>query len=158
MEMKKLDTLGRVPGQNKMPYLSPKNKGQQVLEVTYGHIDKGPRYTYVGNTHRTGDIVTPFVTHPKSGKTYRTLAVVRATHALQNGQGQLDKLAVNGIPVKRIGATHQNWLPGYKEQKEQNPSFTAKEWAQEAYKKYEDRTMQKVNQYGKPIGPIGGNK
>lgn len=144
MEIKKLDTLGNILGQRQMPYLSTKNKGQQVLEVTYGHNDNGKqRYTYVGNTHRTGDIVTPFVTN-KNGKTYRTLAVVRATHNLKNGERLLQNLPV---PVKKIGATHQAWLPGYQERKEQDPNFTAKQWAQEAKNR-----IQKIDQFGKPIG------
>ena len=147
MEFSKLNLLGKPINSNPMPYLSPKNTGQQVLEVTYGHNDNGgKRYTYVGNTHRTGDIVTPFVTHPQSGKTYRTLAVVRATHALntKGGQQSLNNVAQNNIRVKKLGATHQAWLPGYKAQKEQDPSFTAEKWAERA-------KMQKVNHLGETV-------
>lgn len=142
MEFSKLNIFGESKPKSTMPYLSPKNKGQQVLEVTYGHNDNGgKRYTYVGNTHRTGDIVTPFVTHPTSGKTYRTLAVVRATHNLNAGQEQLNALANSGIRVKKIGDTHQAWLPGYQQRKAQDSTFTAKKWAQEAQ-------MRKVNHLG----------
>lgn len=153
MNTKKLNLLGNIIERNKnMPYLSDKNKGQQVLEVTYGHNDNGKqRYTYVGNTHRTGDIVTPYVTNPKSGKTYRTLAVVRATHSLKNGQGMVTKLQSQGKPVKRIGPTSQTTLPGFISRKSEDQTFTAKQWAQEA----KNQQMQKLNQFGEPIG---GNK
>lgn len=150
MIMKKLNSLGNIIERNKnMPYLSPKNKGQQVLEVTYGHNDNGQqRYTYVGNTHRTGDIVTPYVTHPKTGKTYRTLAVVRATHSLKAGQPLITGLQAKGVPVKKIGSTSQTTLPGFMERKRLDPNFTAKQWAQEA----RENQMQKINQFGQPTG------
>lgn len=152
MEFSKLNMFGNAIKPKQMPYLSPKNTGQQVLEVTYGHNDNGgKRYTYVGNTHRTGDIVTPFVTSPKSGKTYRTLAVVRATHSLKAGEGNLKALSESGIPVKKIGATHQTWLPGYKAQKEADPAFTAKQWAENAKQKNENNVMKKINHYGDTV-------
>ena len=151
--MKKLNSLGNIIERNKnMPYLSDKNKGQQVLEVTYGHNDNGKqRYTYVGNTHRTGDIVTPYVTNPKSGKTYRTLAVVRATHSLNAGKGLVTGLQAQGVPVKKIGSTSQTTLPGYLARKAEDSSFTAKQWAQEA----KEREMKKTDQFG---NTVGGNK
>lgn len=107
--MKKLNTLGQVPQNNE------NNNGLQVVNVTYGHNGNGKLYSYYGRNKRTGDIVTPEVTHPKSGKTYKTLAVVRSTHKAQQGQSTVDYLNNKDINMKTIGKTDQKSLPGYYE-------------------------------------------
>lgn len=116
--MEKLNTLGK-PIQSQSKY-----GGAQVINVTYGHNGSGKLYSYYGTNKRVGDIVTPEVTHPKSGKTYRTLAVVRSTHNAGNGTDTLNYLqgrqpGSNGqmigkpVGMKYIGKTDQKSLPGY---------------------------------------------
>lgn len=116
--MQKLNTMGTTPQR------TPKYGGAQIINVTYGHNGSGKLYSYYGTNKRTGDIVTPEVTHPKSGKTYRTLAVVRSTHNAGQGTGTLDYLQGkqpgslgNYIDkprnMKWIGKTDQQSLPGY---------------------------------------------
>lgn len=102
--MQKLNTMGQVPQQS---------GGQQIVNVTYGHNGGGKLYSYYGSNKRTGDIVTPEVTHPKSGKTYKTLAVVRSTHKLPQGQNTVSYLNDKNINLKTIGKTDQKSLPGY---------------------------------------------
>lgn len=114
MTMQKLDTMGNPPNNN------PK----QIVNVTYGHNGSGKLYSYYAQNKRTGDIVTPEVTNPQSGKTYKTLAVVRSTHNLDKGQSTVDYLEgknpnfrgeMVGTPMKlkTIGKTDQKALPGY---------------------------------------------
>lgn len=118
--MQKLNTMGTT-GQN-----TPKYGGAQVINVTYGHNGSGKLYSYYGTNKRTGDIVTPEVTHPKSGKVYKTLAVVKSTHNIAQGKDTLDYLQGrqqgalgNYIDkprgMKWIGKTDQKSLPGYYE-------------------------------------------
>lgn len=106
--MQKLDTFGNPLQQNN-------GSTQQIVNVTYGHNGSGKLYSYLGENKRAGDIVTPEVTHPKSGKTYKTLAVVRSTHQAQNGQNTLDYLDNKNINIKSLGKTDQRSLPGYYE-------------------------------------------
>lgn len=119
--MQKLNTMGTT-GQSR----APKYGGAQIINVTYGHNGSGKLYSYYGTNKRTGDIVTPEVTHPKSGKTYRTLAVVKSTHNAVQGKDTLDYLQGrqpgtlgNYIDkprgMKWIGKTDQKSLPGYYE-------------------------------------------
>jgi len=119
--IQKLNTMGTT-GQAR----TPKYGGAQIINVTYGHNGSGKLYSYYGTNKRTGDIVTPEVTHPKSGKTYRTLAVVRSTHNAGQGKETLDYLQGkqpnalgNHIDkprgMKWIGKTDQKSLPGYYE-------------------------------------------
>jgi len=114
--MQKLNTMGQVK--------QPKYGGAQIINVSYGHNGNGKTYSYYGVNKRAGDIVTPEVTHPKSGKTYRTLAVVRNTHNAVQGKGTLDYLQgrqpnAQGDYIdkprgmKWIGKTDQQSLPGY---------------------------------------------
>ena len=89
-------------GQNKQ---SP----MQIVNVTYGHNGSGKLYSYYGQNKRVGDIVTPFVTNKKTGKTYQTLGVVRSTHAVENAKNTVEK-----VPnIKTLGATNQRSLPNY---------------------------------------------
>ncbi len=106
-KMQKLNTMG----QNANP--QPNNNPKQIVNVTYGHNGGGKLYSYYGQNKRTGDIVTPDVTNPKSGKTYRTLAVVRSTHTLPQGQDTVRYLNGKNIKIKTIGQTDQKSLPGY---------------------------------------------
>jgi len=114
--MQKLNTMGQVK--------QPKYGGAQIINVTYGHNGNGKLYSYYGTNKRVGDVVTPEVTHPKSGKTYKTLAVVRSTHNAVQGKDTLDYLQGrkqgalgNNIDkprgMKWIGKTDQQSLPGY---------------------------------------------
>jgi len=114
--MQKLNTLGQ-PQQ-------PRYGGGQIINVTYGHNGGGKLYSYYGTNKRVGDIVTPEVTHPKSGKTYKTLAVVRSTHNAGNGvdtvnylqgkqPGSLGQMIPKLVGLKYIGKTDQKSLPGY---------------------------------------------
>lgn len=102
--MQKLNIMGQVPHQN---------NGQQIVNVTFGHNGSGKLYSYYGTNKRTGDIVTPEVTHPKSGKTYKTLGVVRSTHKLPQGQDTVNYLNNKNIGLKTLGKTDQKSLPGY---------------------------------------------
>lgn len=149
--MKKLNTMGesRQPRQNTARY-----GGGQIINVTYGHNGSGKLYSYRGSNKRVGDIVTPEVTHPKSGKTYRTLAVVRSTHTLPQGQDTIDYLDKKDINMKTIGRTDQTSLPGYKKYKDHGGVEAWKKEAQAAYDlKLETRLddsippMQKMNLY-----------
>ena len=119
-DIQKLNTLGRARG------TQAKYGGAQIINVTYGHQGSGKLYSYYGTNKRVGDIVTPEVTHPKSGKTYRTLAVVRSTHNAGEGTDTVDylqqrKAGANGQNInqpknlKGIGKTDQKSLPGYYE-------------------------------------------
>jgi len=102
-QMQKLNTMGQVPNSG----------GPQIVNVTYGHNGSGKLYSYYSSNKRTGDIVTPEVTHPKSGKTYKTLAVVKSTHKLPQGQDTVSYLNNKNINLKTIGKTDQKSLPGY---------------------------------------------
>lgn len=104
-QMQKLNTMGQAPQQQ--------GGGQQIVNVTYGHNGSGKLYSYYGTNKRAGDIVTPEVTHPKSGKTYKTLAVVRSTHKIPQGQSTVNYLNKKEIGIKTIGKTDQKSLPGY---------------------------------------------
>lgn len=119
MEEPKMQKLG-VMGQVKQP----KYGGAQIINVSYGHNGNGKIYSYYGVNKRAGDIVTPEVTHPKSGKTYRTLAVVRNTHNAGQGvptvdylqgkrSGDLGQVIDRPRGLKWIGKTDQKSLPGY---------------------------------------------
>lgn len=120
--MQKLNAFGQVSA------LKNGNKygGGQIINVTYGHNGGGKLYSYYGANKRAGDIVTPEVTHPKSGKTYKTLAVVRSTHNAGQGEATMNYLqgkipGSNGeyigkpTSMKYIGKTDQKSLPGYYE-------------------------------------------
>lgn len=107
-QMRKLNTMGKVQGQN-----APNNNPKQIVNVTYGHNGSGKLYSYYGQNKRTGDIVTPEVTHPKSGKKYKTLAVVKSTHNIQQGQNTVNYLANKQVEMKTLEKTDQKSLPGY---------------------------------------------
>lgn len=113
--MQKSNAMGNVVNQQSNAPKQPKYGGTQVVNVTYGHHGSGKLYSYYGTNKRAGDIVTPEVTNPKSGKTYRTLAVVRSTHNIEQGKPTIDYLQSKDKPInlKHIGKTDQKSLPGY---------------------------------------------
>ena len=104
-QMQKLNVMGEVPNNNPL----------QIVNVNYGHEGSGKLYSYYGQNKRTGDVVTPEVTHPKSGKVYKTLGVVQSTHRLPQGQDTINYLTNKGIKIKTLGKTDQKSLPGYYE-------------------------------------------
>lgn len=108
--MQKLNVMGKT---NSQP--QPNNNPKQIVNVTYGHNGSGKLYSYYGQNKRAGDIVTPEVTHPKSGKVYKTLAEVKSTHTLPQGQDTVSYLNNKNIRLKTIGKTDQKSLPGYYE-------------------------------------------
>ena len=118
--MQKLDLFGYTP---------------RLVGVLYGHHGGGKVYNYLARESvRTGDIVTPYVTHAVSGKTYKTLARVVST---KNAYGKPAKkiegtLAEKGMLLKKIGHTDQRSLPGYYEG-----------WGKES-----DIKMRRLNQLG----------
>lgn len=145
--MQKLSTMGRASQQQGPSNSRSKYGGAQVVNVTYGHNGSGKLYSYYGTNKRVGDIVTPEVTHPKSGKTYKTLAVVRSTHNAGQGTGALDYLQGKqpnaqgnyiGKPtgMKWIGKTDQRSLRGYQQYKDNGG---AKKWAEDAKAVYDLR-------------------
>lgn len=79
--MQKINVMGKT---NSQP--QPNNNPKQIVNVTYGHNGSGKLYSYYGQNKRAGDIVTPEVTHPKSGKIYKTLAVIKSTHTIPQSQ------------------------------------------------------------------------
>lgn len=88
-----------------------------IVNVTYGHQGSGKLYSYNDPTgkHRTGDEVVVPVTHPKSKKTYRTLAVIKSTHATNTAGERSNKeyLEQRGIGLKSLSGVSQKTLPGY---------------------------------------------
>lgn len=90
----------------------------RIVNVTYGHQGMGKLYSYLdkGN-HRTGDEVVVSVTHPKSKKTYKTLAVIKSTHGEDTVGASSNKefLDNKGIKLKTLEGVSQKTLPGYYE-------------------------------------------
>lgn len=110
--MQKLNSMGEISQAPQSPN-KPNGNSSQVINVTYGHFGGGKLYSYYGQNKRAGDIITPEVTHPKSGKKYKTLAVVKSTHQAPQGQDTVNYLNNKNVDVKTIGKTDQKSLPGY---------------------------------------------
>lgn len=113
-QIQRLNSMGQRP-QKQYPF--QKNHERQV-GITYGHDESGKVYTYLGGEGlRAGDITTPEVTHPKSGKTYKTLGKVAFTRdSMGDPAGNTAAhLGGQGIMMKTIGQTNQKSLPGYYE-------------------------------------------
>ncbi len=153
--MQKLNTMGNVASKQGN---APKYGGAQIVNVTYGHNGSGKMYSYYGTNKRTGDIVTPEVTNPKTGKTYRTLAVVRSTHNIEQGKPTIDYLqgkkeGANGkkiakpVNMKDIGKTDQKSLPGYYPGWEKDAQ-AAYDLKMEVQKRDDIDEMQKRNLFG----------
>ena len=116
----------------------------QIVNVTYGHNGSGKLYSYYGQNKRAGDIVTPEVTSKKTGKTYKTLGVVRSTRLASNAINTIAKVG----NIKSLGATEQRSLPNY-----------YKGWEKDAQAAYDLKKeiqldssipkMQKLNLFGK---------
>jgi len=89
--------------------------------VLYGHNGGGKVYNYLAPaTVKAGQVVTPEVTHPVSGKTYKTLArVVSTRDSLSSAsQNTASYLSGKGIFLKTIGNADrglqaEKQLPGY---------------------------------------------
>ena len=88
----------------------------RLVGALYGHNGSGKVYNYLGKeTLRTGDLVTPEVTHAVSGKTYKTLGRIVYTRDAEGTAAEqtIDKLSADGVELKTIGSTDQRSLPGY---------------------------------------------
>lgn len=153
----RLNALGEevgAPTQHPTSRLGQNN--QRQVGVLYGHHGSGKVYNYLAGTGvRTGDIVTPNVTHPKSGKTYKTLARVVYTRDSMGGAAgdTAGELSGRGILLKNVGRTDQQSMPGFRERKEEDKSFTAKKWQEEADKRYEEQKKQRLNM--QRLNPMG---
>ena len=77
---------------------------KRIVSLLYGHHGSGKLYDYIDptGTKRTGDLVTPEVTHAKSERDYLTLGRVMKTRRFD---GEAD--------LKILGATDQRALAGY---------------------------------------------
>lgn len=106
-EMKKLQEVR----QARQPPKQEQNKQaqMQIVNVTYGHNGSGKLYSYYGQNKRVGDIVTPEVTNQKTGKSYKTLGVVRSTRQVANAINTVAKVG----NIKTLGETEQRSLPNY---------------------------------------------
>ncbi len=124
---------------------------QRQIGVLYGHNGSGKVYTYLAGANvRTGDYITPEVTHPKSGNIYKTLAKVVSTRDATSNAAQRvsDNLSSVGTLMKTVGPTDQKSLPGYQERRKQDPSFSAKKWEEESNTRYQQNLMKRLNMYG----------
>lgn len=152
MKFQRLNTFGEVVGKpTDKPTSRIGNNNERQVSVLYGHNGSGKAYNYLaGKSVRAGDIVTPMVTHPKSGKTYKTLAVVQSTRdSLGSAAGDTAAhLASNGTTIKHIGVTDQRSLPGFKQRQAQDPNYTAKQWAEDAQNDYDTSVMRRLNPMG----------
>lgn len=151
-QMSRLNSQGEdmgKPTQNPTSRIGVNN--QRQVGVLYGHNGGGKVYNYLGGAGlRVGDTVTPGVTHPKSGKDYKTLARVVMTRD-SKGLPACDtsgNLSGKGIMMKTIGQTDQQSLPGFKVQQQANASFTAKQWKQEANETYKLSQAKRLNSTG----------
>ena len=158
----RLNSFGEMVGSpTERPTSRIGQNNQQLIGVLYGHNGSGKVYNYLGGEGlRTGDIVTPEVTHCKSGKAYKTLARVVTTKkatgdAAQNTMGYLSG---NGNLIKTIGSTDQKSLPGFQARQQEDPNFTAKQWQEEADKQYKQQVMQRLNPMGSTASYNRGDK
>lgn len=155
MQFQRLNSMGETVGKpTEKPTSRIDNGGTRQVGVLYGHAGGGKVYNYLaGSSVRAGDTITPEVTHPKSGKTYKTLAKVVSTRdALGSPAGDTaGYLSGQGIMLKTVGPTDQQSLPGFQSRKAQDPSFTTKKWAQEAKQNYDNGVMQRLNPMGDPV-------
>lgn len=156
MQFQKLNAFGEIVGKpTDRPTSRIGQNNQRQVGVTYGHHGSGQVYNYLGGKGlRAGDIVTPMVTHPKSGKTYKTLARVEFTRDSKGSPAAATAgyLANKAILMKTVGPTDQTSLPGYQARKQQDPNFTTKQWEQEGEQQYRDKIMRRLNPMGEPTG------
>lgn len=116
MVMTKTNSMGNAIKPKETPMQRLSKQTEKQVGVLYGHEGSGKVYDYLAkDTVRTGDIVTPMVTHAKTGKTYKTLArVVRTRDSLSPASARVaGELSGQGIMLKTIGKTNQRSLPGY---------------------------------------------
>ena len=112
----------------------------RLVGVLYGHHGGGKVYNYLASdSARTGDIVTPMVTHAVSGKTYKTLGRIVSTQDAygENAQNIEGVLSGDGILLKKLGHTDQRSLPGY-----------YRDWGKDADTRYEKAKMRRLNSLG----------
>ena len=155
----RLNAFGEIVGPpTERPTSRIGQNNQRLIGVLYGHNGSGKVYNYLGGEGlRAGDIVTPEVTHYKSGNTYKTLARIVTTKKATGdvAQNTTGHLSGQGILPKTLGPTDQKSLPGYQARLQDDPSFTAKQWKEEADKQYKQQVMQRLS----PMGtPANGNK
>lgn len=156
MQFQRLNAFGEVVGKHTdRPTSRVGQKNQRQVGILYGHNGGGKVYNYLaGENVRAGDIVTPTVTHPKSGKTYKTLGRVVSSRKASGAPAQntAEYLAGRGIRMKTLGPTTQTELPGFKKRKAQDPNFTTQQWAREAKERYDQNIMRRLNSLGDPTG------
>ena len=156
MQFQRLNAFGEEVGKpTGRPTSRIGQNNQRQVGVLYGHQGGGKVYNYLaGEGVRAGDIVTPMVTHYKSGKTYKTLGRVTNTrNSLGAPAGNTAAhLSGQGIMMKTLGPTRQAELPGFQARKAQDPSFTTQQWAQEAQQAYDQNIMRRLNTMGNPTG------
>ena len=142
----KIDSMGEAVGQD---------DAARIVNVNYGHDGSGKLYSYQDNgQHRTGDEVVVSVTHPKSGKKYKTLAKIRSTHGsgtegAQNTQDFLQNGGSKGggaIKIKTVDGGDQSQLPGYARFK--NEASPTKAWRDSSAQKKADATFRRLNSLG----------
>lgn len=137
----KLNAMGQEVGK---PTENPTSRigqnNQRQVGVLYGHNGSGKVYNYLASDSvRTGDTVTPEVTHAKSGKTYKTLGKIVYTRDSE-GTAAGDTagyLSGQGIMMKTIGPTDQKSLPGYHSG-----------WGNDSARQSKSQTMQRLNMLG----------
>jgi hypothetical protein len=141
MQFSKPDLMGEAAGgSTDRPTSRMGQNNQKQVGVLYGHNGGGKVYNYLAGQYvRAGDTVTPEVTHPKSGKTYKTLGRVVSTRNASGSAAEATSthLSSQGIMMKTIGSTDQRSLPGYH-----------KGWEQEAQAKYDQQIMRRLNPMG----------
>lgn len=154
MKIQKLDPMGEpISDYGDMNDYVPKQK-ERLVGVLYGHTKGGKVYNYkAGGNFRTGDTITPKVTHWKSGKVYNTLGRIVSTRDFDGSAAGRTKsfLGNKDIGLKSLEPTNQTSLPGYVSRKEKDPNFTARQWAEEAKERERasiNARMRKVNSMG----------
>jgi len=152
----RLNAFGEVVGKpTERPTSRIGSNNQRQVGILYGHTGEGKVYNYLaGEGVRAGDIVTPMVTHAKSGKTYKTLGRVVNTRNALGGPAQdtAANLASQGMQMKTLGPTTRTELPGFKAQKAKDPNFTTAQWQKESEAASQAQTMQRLNSMGNPAG------
>ncbi len=93
-------------------------EADQIVDVNYGHDGGGKVYTYKSKGAAVGKNVTAPVTHWRSGKNYKTLAVIRRVQDAKSvggeaGVNERRKAAgFGGISLKYIGPEDMNQYVG----------------------------------------------
>lgn len=101
---------------------------------TYGHHLSGKLYVYWGDDNlRTGQQVVAPVTHYRSGKNYNTMFTIARVQSEKNAQGEVNRLAEDGVFIKTISGRDLLSLPGGRE-------FESKsEWKRDSDRRYRQK-------------------